>query len=205
MKPDPDILAVLTPENLLGAYAQGIFPMVEQGRLMWFSPEMRGLLPLDERFHVSRRLAQTIRSGRFVCTRDRCFQDVMALCAARPGGEGTWISSEMKLAYLRLHELGFAHSFEAWPRDAVGAGLPVGGLYGVAIGGAFFGESMFHTVTDAGKVALAYSVERLRGRGFALYDIQWLTENLRQFGAFEIPRARYIRRLHLAVGLQCML
>ena len=203
MQPDPDILAALAPENLLAAYARGIFPMVQDAELMWFSPRRRGLLPLDERFHVPRRLRRTIRTGRFLCTTDRCFADVMALCAARPGGEETWISPEMRIAYARLHELGLAHSFEVWPAESFADGRPVGGLYGVALGGAFFGESMFHTVTDAGKIALVRSVEHLRDRGFALYDVQWLTPNLACYGAYEEPRNRYLRRLREAIQKRC--
>ena len=203
MQPDPDILAVLTPRNLAAAYAQGVFPMVERGRLMWFSPDPRGLLPLDERFHVPRRLARTVRGGHFACTVDACFDAVVRLCASRPEGEPTWISPEMHIAYGRLHELGLAHSFEAWPADAIGCGEPVGGLYGLALGGAFFGESMFHTVTDAGKVALVRSVEHLRERGFALYDIQWTTPNLERYGAYKLRRKEYLRRLQDALDMDC--
>ena len=203
MEPDADILAVLTPENLLAAYARGVFPMVQDGKLMWFSPRVRGLLPLDDRFHVSRRLARTIRSGRFACTIDLRFDDVVALCADRPRGEGTWISPEMRIAYGRLHELHLAHSVEAWPRGSVGEGRPVGGLYGVVIGGAFFGESMFHTVSDAGKVALVHCVEHLRSRRFVLFDIQWTTDNLTQYGAYELPRKEYLRQLRDAIRTQC--
>ena len=203
MEPDPDILGVLTPETLVAAYARGIFPMVQEGRLMWFSPRIRGLLPLDERFHVPRRLARRIRGGRFVCTIDRCFDEVVALCGDRAGGEPTWISPEMRLAYGRLHELGLAHSIEAWPHDSVGAGRPVGGLYGVVLGGAFFGESMFHTATDAGKMALVHTVEHLRRRGFVLFDIQWTTDNLLQYGAYELPRKEYLRLLRDAVRTEC--
>ena len=121
----------------------------------------------------------------------------------RPGGEETWISPEMRIAYGRLHELGLAHSFEVWPADALGGGRPVGGLYGVALGGAFFGESMFHTVTDAGKIALVRSVEHLRARGFALYDVQWLTPNLARYGAYELPGKEYRRRLREAIRKRC--
>ncbi|HUS92545.1 MAG TPA: leucyl/phenylalanyl-tRNA--protein transferase [Phycisphaerae bacterium] len=198
-EPDGDILATLCPENLVAAYAQGIFPMVERGRLMWFSPPRRGLLPLDERFHVPRRLGRTLRGGRFACTIDRRFGEVMRRCAERPDGEPTWISPEMLLAYGRLHELGLAHSFEAWPADAVGEGEPIGGLYGVTLGAAFFGESMFHRVTDAGKAALVHSVEHLRERRFLLYDIQWTTPNLERYGAREVPRDEYLALLADAV------
>ena len=198
-QPDPDIMASLQPEVLISAYAQGIFPMVQDGELMWFRPPLRGLLPLDERFHVSRSLARTIGRGRFECTIDRSFDDVVRLCADRPDGRQTWISPEIRLAYARLHELGFAHSIEAWPVEKADPGEPLGGLYGVALGGAFFGESMFHTVTDAGKVALAYCVEHLRGRGFALFDIQWTTPNLLRFGAYETPHDQYVELLREAL------
>jgi leucyl/phenylalanyl-tRNA--protein transferase len=198
-QPDPDIMAWLRPEILISAYAQGMFPMVQDGELMWFRPKRRGLLPLDERFHVSRSLARTIARGRLVCTIDRSFDDVVRLCAGRPDGLQTWISPEILLAYARLHELGLAHSIEAWPAEKAGRGEPVGGLYGVALGGAFFGESMFHTVTDAGKVALVYCVEHLRRRGFALLDIQWTTPNLRRFGAYEVPHRRYLAMLRKAI------
>ena len=198
-QPDPDIMAWLRPEILISAYAQGMFPMMQDGELMWFRPKRRGLMPLDDRFHVSRSLARTIARGRLVCTIDRSFDYVVRLCADRPDGLQTWISPEILLAYARLHELGLAHSIEAWPVEKAGRGEPVGGLYGVALGGAFFGESMFHTVTDAGKVALVYCVEHLRRRGFALLDIQWTTPNLRRFGAYEVPHRRYLAMLRKAI------
>ena len=201
-QPDPDIMAWLRPEMLISAYAQGMFPMVQDGELMWFRPQQRGLMPLDERFHISRSLARTIARGRLVCTIDRSFDDVVRLCADRPDGLQTWISPEILLAYARLHELGLAHSIEAWPAEQAGRGEPVGGLYGVALGGAFFGESMFHTVTDAGKVALVYCIEHLRRRGFALLDIQWITPNLRRFGAYEVPHRRYRTMLRKAINIQ---
>jgi leucyl/phenylalanyl-tRNA---protein transferase len=201
MKPNQRILAQLGPENLIYAYSHGAFPMVEQGQLLWFSPDPRGLMPLDERFHVSRSLAATIRRGRYVCTVDRRFASIIELCARRP--EGTWISSEVNLAYRHLHDLGLAHSVEAWPRDQVEQGEPVGGLYGVALGGAFFAESMFHTATDAGKVAVAFLIERLREQGFVLCDIQWTTPNLTRFGAFDMPREEYLRLLVKALALDC--
>jgi len=201
-QPDPDIMAWLRPEILISAYAQGMFPMVQDGELMWFRPQQRGLMPLDERFHISRSLARTIARGRLVCTIDRSFDDVVRLCAERPDGPQTWISPEILLAYARLHELGLAHSIEAWPAEQAGRGEPVGGLYGVTLGGAFFGESMFHTVTDAGKVALVYCVEHLRRRGFALLDIQWITPNLRRFGAYEVPHRRYRAMLRKAINTQ---
>ncbi len=159
-------------------------------------------MPLDKRFHVSRSLARTIRRERFTCTIDYCFDDVMRLCADRPDGVATWISPEILAAYARLHELGQAHSFEAWPTAQVGCGAPVGGLYGVAMGGAFFGESMFHTATDAGKVALVNCVHHLRRRGFTLFDVQWTTPNLERFGAYELPHRRYHAMLHKAIDMQ---
>jgi len=201
MPVNEDILGVLTPGNLAMAYAHGVFPMVEDGELLWFSPDPRGLMPIDELFHVSRRLRRTIRSGRLACTIDRCFDRVVAACAAREG-EPTWISPEIRLAYDRLHRLGLAHSVETWRAGSVGRGAPVGGLYGVTLGGAFFAESMFHTVTDAGKVALVHLVERLSARGFRLCDVQWFTENLRRFGAYEVSRAEYLAAVTEAIGLK---
>jgi len=174
----------------------------DESRMLWYSPDPRGLLPLDERFHVSRRLGRTIRSGRFVCTIDRAFQVVMRLCADRP--EGSWITGDFLAAYGLLHELGVAHSVEAWAGDAPpGTGQPVGGIYGLALGGAFFAESMFHRARDAGKVALAHLVEHLRGRGFRLLDVQWLTGHLRSFGGYELPRQEYLSALAgaLAAGV----
>jgi len=201
VEPDPEILAELSPEKLLWAYAHGVFPMVDNGALLWFSPDPRGLLPLDGRFHVSRSLRRTIRQGRFECTVDKCFAAVMDLCS-EGRDEGTWISPEMKAAYGRLHDLGFAHSVEAWPAGRVGQGAPAGGLYGVSIGAAFFAESMFHRQTDAGKVALAYLVERLIERGYAICDVQWTTDNLRRFGAFDIQRDQYLDMLVEAVSIK---
>ena len=197
------ILAQLSPENLVAAYAGGAFPMVQRGQCLWFSPDPRGLMPLDERFHVSRRLAQTIRGGRFLCTVNRSFDRVVAACADRP--EGTWISPEVQRAYARLHCLGLAHSVETWLRgpDGEPPADPSGGLYGVALGGAFFAESMFHQVTDAGKVALTFLVDHLRRRGYVLCDVQWTTENLRRFGAFDVPGKEYYRRLKEALSLEC--
>lgn len=188
----------LQPRELLAAYASGVFPMPdpdEPGELLWFSPDPRCLLPLDERFHVSRRLAQTLRQGRFVCTIDRDFGGVMRACGRRR--EGTWINPDFLAAYGQLHRLGFAHSVEAYVSG--GAAL-AGGVYGVAIGGAFFAESMFHRVTDAGKAALVFLVEHLRRQGFLLCDLQWLTPNLARYGACEIRRWEYLDLLARAIG-----
>ena len=182
---------------LLSAYASGWFPMaVSPGEIRWYSPDPRGIIPL-ETFHIPARLARVVRSGRFDVRIDTDFKGVMRGCAERRGPEGTWIDDEIFESYVALHAAGFAHSVEAW-RD----GRLVGGLYGVALGGAFFGESMFHRAADASKVALAALVERLRARGFVLLDTQWVTEHLQQFGATEIPRRRYLKLLAEAINLE---
>jgi len=206
MEPEPDaeILGELSPEKLLWAYSHGVFPMVDNGELLWFSPDPRGLLPLDGRFHVSRSLRRTIQSGLFECTIDTCFGEVMDLCGQRRD-EGTWITPEMKVAYGRLGELGYAHSVEAWPAGRIGQGAPAGGVYGVSIGGAFFAESMFHRETDAGKVALVYLVNRLAAREFVMCDVQWTTENLCRFGAFDMPRVQYLGMVIRAITAECRL
>lgn len=190
----------MIPANLLlAAYASGWFPMAGDGGVIsWYSPDPRGIIPLDT-FHVPARLRRTLRSSRLRVEVDRAFEAVMRACAeAERSGEetGTWISDELVESYCALHELGHAHSVEV--RD--GTRL-VGGLYGVALGGAFFGESMFHHVTDASKLALVALVERLRTRGFTLLDTQWITPHLEQFGAMEIPRGEYLRRLQASTGL----
>ncbi len=195
----------LRPRRLLAAYASGAFPMPggqDEAQILWFSPDPRGLLPLDERFHVPRRLRRTIRQGRLRCTLDRAFGAVMRLCAARP--EGTWISADFLAAYARLHELGLAHSLEVWPVEPPPGGEagqePVAGLYGVALGAAFFAESMFHRRRDAGNVALISLVEHLRRQGFLLCDVQWMTAHLRRFGGCELPRAEYLALLAEALA-----
>jgi len=164
------------------------------GRIHWFSPDPRAILPLGS-FHASKTLLQTCRSGRFEWRINHAFEDVMRSCADR--SEGTWISEEICRAYLRLHELGIAHSVECW-KD----GTLVGGLYGVAIGGAFFGESMFHRVRDASKVALVRLVEHMTDRGYTLLDLQWLTPHLERFGAIAVPRSEYLQRLFKAIRLR---
>ena len=185
---------------LLTAYAAGWFPMaVEGGEIRWFSPDPRGVLPLDE-FYVPSRLARVIRSGRFELRFDTAFEEVIRACAEAERDRedpGTWISEEIIGSYVALHDAGVAHSVEAWR-----GGHLVGGLYGVSLRGAFFGESMFHRETDASKVALAGLVERLRARGFVLLDTQWVTPHLEQFGAIEIPRDEYIARLHAALEVE---
>ena len=185
---------VLEPELLLRAYASGWFPMGtgRRSRVEWFSPDPRGILPLVS-FRASSRLLRVVRRGTFDVRVDTAFEAVMRACAAR---DETWITTPIIRSYVRLHEMGFGHSVEAWQGDRL-----VGGLYGVALNGAFFGESMFHTVTDASKVALVHLVERLRARGFVLLDTQWVTPHLATFGAIEIPRDEYLDRLRHALAL----
>lgn len=185
----------LTPHVLLNAYSQGIFPMAdEDGTIYWYDPDPRAILPL-ERFHIPRRLARRIRRGGFEVRVDTAFRQVITACAEpAPGRETTWISPEIIRAYCDLHELGFAHSVETWIDDWL-----VGGLYGVTLGGLFAGESMFSRAEDASKIALVYLVERLCQRGYILLDIQFMTEHLRRFGAVEIPRREYKRRLVAAL------
>jgi leucyl/phenylalanyl-tRNA--protein transferase len=183
----------LRPDTLLTAYRRGVFPWYEDGLpVCWWSPDPRAILPLDG-LHVSRRLARTIRSGRFAVTFDRDFAGVIRGCADR--NEGTWITGDMIVAYERLHAMGYAHSVEAW-RD----GRLAGGVYGVAVGGLFSAESMFHRITDASKVALAALVGRLRERGYVLLDVQMLTDHTARLGAVEIPRGEYLRRLTESLG-----
>lgn len=184
----------LTPDILLRAYAMGIFPMSD-GRddpeIHWIDPRRRGVLPLDG-FHLSRSLAKRIRSGSYRVTTDTDFAAVVEACAAR---DETWISHRIQRLYAQLHRLGFAHSIEVW----AGPDL-VGGVYGVTLGGAFFGESMFSRATDASKVALAFAVHRLRAGGFRLFDTQFLTPHLASLGGAEIPRADYHRQLAEALA-----
>ncbi|HVM15830.1 MAG TPA: leucyl/phenylalanyl-tRNA--protein transferase [Egibacteraceae bacterium] len=185
----------LEPLTLLDAYSHGIFPWpVSEDAVFWWSPDPRAVIPLDG-LHVSRTLRRTLRSGRFRTTLDQAFPAVMAACADRPG-EGTWITAAMRRAYATLHELGHAHSAEVWD----GRGELVGGVYGVTIGAAFMGESMFHRATDASKVALVRLVEHLRERGFALFDVQLPTPHLARMGAVELDRGAYLDRLAAAVG-----
>jgi leucyl/phenylalanyl-tRNA--protein transferase len=192
MRPD------LAPEKLLAAYSVGIFPMADEtGTIHWLAPDPRAIIELSA-FKVSRSLRAVWRRSEFEVTINRSFDAVMDACGDR--AEGTWISDEMKEAYQTLHRLGFAHSVEAWRDERL-----AGGLYGVSIGGAFFGESMFHRVSDASKIALVHLVERMRERGFALLDVQFMTQHLRQFGATEIPRAEYEQRLLRALALPCSL
>ena len=188
---------MIDPALLVRAYREGIFPMaMEDGEVGWFSPDPRGVLPLDG-FRVPARLARLVRQGRFELAVDRDFEGVMRACAA-DRDEGTWISQEILDSYLALHRLGLAHSLEAWR-----GGRLAGGLYGVHLGGAFFGESMFHRERDASKVALVHLVDRLTRHGFVLLDIQWTTPHLAQFGATEIPRKTYLSQLKRALQRDC--
>jgi leucyl/phenylalanyl-tRNA--protein transferase len=187
----------ITPELMLRAYRAGLFPMAETRRgerLYWLDPELRGILPLDG-FHLPRRLRRTVLSDGFAVTADRDFPGVIAGCAAAaPGREDTWINAEIERLFGDLHRLGHAHSVESWQDGEL-----VGGLYGVVLGGVFFGESMFSRARDASKVALVHLVARLRLGGFRLLDTQFVTNHLSQFGAREIPRDQYKSLLALAV------
>lgn len=181
----------LDPDWIIDAYRHGIFPWpLDDGFLTWWSPNPRPILPLDT-FHVPRRLARTCRSGRFQVSYDRDFAGVIEACATvgdRP--ENAWLLPEMRASYKQLHHQGHTHSVEIWHE-----GQLAGGVYGVAVGGAFSAESMFHRVRDASKVALVHLVEHLRERGYELLDIQQLTPHVQQFGATEIPRRQFLRRL----------
>jgi len=184
----------LDPRLLLQGYAAGIFPMAdsrEAAELFWVEPRTRAILPLD-RFHVSRSLRRTLRSGRFTVTLDRAFAEVIAACARR---EETWINAEIEHAMLALHASGHAHSIEVWAGDAL-----AGGVYGVRLGRAFFGESMFSTERDGSKVALAWLVARMKVGGFTLLDCQFMTAHLASLGAISMPRTTYVALLAAALG-----
>jgi len=187
----------ITPEVLLKAYACGIFPMAESAHdnaLHWMEPPLRGVIGLDN-FHVPGRLARTLRSDRFTVAVNRDFEAVIAACAApQPGRDRTWISDRIRKLYCKLHERGHCHSIEVYEGDEL-----VGGLYGVTLARAFFGESMFHRARDASKVALVHLVARLRAGGFALLDTQYITDHLKTFGATEIPREQYHKALEAAL------
>ena len=188
---------MIAVDALLSAYASGWFPMaVARGEIRWYSPDPRGIIPLDT-FHVSRRLTRSLRQHPFEIRVNTSFDAVIRACAAREDADGDWIDEEIIESYGVLHDRGFAHSVEAWQDGAL-----AGGLYGVAIKGAFFGESMFHRVTDASKAALTALVGRLRERRYALLDTQWVTAHLSQFGAIEVPRRRYLRMLDEALKIE---
>jgi leucyl/phenylalanyl-tRNA---protein transferase len=184
---------MLDPDLLLQGYRLGVFPMaMGNNSIEWFSPDPRAVLPL-ENFHVPHALRRLARKKLFEITIDKAFSEVIKACAER---ENTWINRDIIDSYTRLHELGHAHSVETWKENRL-----AGGLYGVAIGGAFFGESMFHRVTDASKIALVALVEHLRTRKFVLLDTQWLTPHLQQFGGIQISRSHYLGLLRRAVDL----
>ncbi len=184
---------MIAPEVLLQGYRLGVFPMaMEDGAIEWFSPDPRGIIPLSG-FHVPHALRRLLKKEAFEIRIDTSFAEVMRRCGAR---DETWINEEIVESYTRLHERGSAHSVEAWR-----AGELVGGLYGVSLGGAFFGESMFHEVTDASKVALCALVQELKARRFTLLDTQWLTPHLQQFGAVEVSRRQYMYLLTRALAL----
>jgi leucyl/phenylalanyl-tRNA--protein transferase len=186
----------LSPEFLLTAYSHGYFPMAESstGEIHWYSPDPRAIIELDA-LKISRSLRQVLNQGTYTIKVDSDFSRVIRLCAQR---EETWISERIIEAYERLHSLGFAHSIEAWFSREL-----VGGLYGVASHGAFFGESMFHTRRDASKVALVGLVDRLRAHGYTLLDTQFMTPHLRSIGAIEIPKEEYLLRLQSALKKKC--
>jgi leucyl/phenylalanyl-tRNA--protein transferase len=184
--------------TLLGGYRAGYFPMAANGKIGWYFPEQRGVIPL-ERFRVPKRLARVLRQGRFQCSVNRSFRDVITACASRQDTRGNWIDDEIVESYYALHQVGHAHSVEVWDEDHL-----AGGLYGVSLRGAFFGESMFHRVQDTSKVALCFLVDRLRERGYGLLDLQWVTPHLRQFGAIEVSRAQYLTQLAKCMELDCV-
>ena len=190
----------LTPELLLRAYATGIFPMSESQddpNLYWVEPEMRGILPLDQ-FHVPKSLKKVVRKNKFEIHCDRAFEQVLDFCAKPAAGRDvTWINQSIRDNVIKLHEMGFAHSVECWREDKL-----VGGLYGISLGAAFFGESMFSKETDASKVALVHLVARMRLGGFKLLDTQFTTDHLSRFGVIEIPSAKYLDLLDDALQFQ---
>lgn len=192
-----ETLVEITPEVLLKAYACGIFPMAESAddpSLYWVEPDERGIMPLDQ-FHVPARLARTVRSDRYAIQVDRDFEAVLDGCAeVQPGRQHTWINPRIRTLYRKLYEIGHCHSVEAYE-----GGRLVGGLYGVSLGRAFFGESMFHRARDASKVALMHLVARLKAGGFQLLDTQFVTDHLRTFGAIEVPKLAYHKLLEAAL------
>lgn len=198
MRGGDDSAAAVTPDLLLAAYRAGLFPMAESrdsDALFWLDPRRRGIFPLD-RFHISRTLARRLRRGGFTVTTDTAFARVIDACADRPE---TWINAPIRALFLALHTRGHAHSLEVWDeRD----GTLMGGVYGLAIGAAFFGESMFSARPDGSKIALAWLVHRLRAGGFRLFDTQFLTPHLASLGAIEVPRARYRALLRAALALE---
>ncbi|ANL34068.1 leucyl/phenylalanyl-tRNA--protein transferase [Rhizobium phaseoli] len=187
----------ITPDILLRAYSIGLFPMAESAddpEIFWVEPELRGVLPLDH-FHISKSLAKTVRRNAFEIRFDHAFESVIAACAAETSGRpSTWINQTIRALYSTLFDMGHAHTVEAWDGDEL-----VGGLYGVSLGSAFFGESMFSRRTDASKICLVHLVDRLRNKGFTLLDTQFTTEHLKTFGAIDVPKADYALLLAAAM------
>ena len=181
----------IPPHVLLGAYSEGVFPMSEDGEILWFSPRKRGLIPLDERFHIPHGLKRVLRKQPFEVRWNSAFREVIEACGER---KETWIDEAIIESYVQLYEEGFAHSVECWDADGL-----QGGLYGVSLGRAFFGESMFSRKTDASKIALVHLVEWLREERYLVLDTQWMTDHLRQFGGEEIAREEYVMILHEAL------
>ncbi len=181
----------IPPHVLLGAYSEGVFPMSEDGEILWFSPRKRGLIPLDERFHIPHGLKRVLRKQPFEVRWNSAFREVIEACGER---KETWIDEAIIESYVQLYEEGFAHSVECWDADGL-----QGGLYGVSLGRAFFGESMFSRKTDASKIALVHLVEWLREERYLVLDTQWMTDHLRQFGGEEISREEYVMILHEAL------
>ena len=182
----------IPPHVLLGAYTEGVFPMSEDGEILWLSPHKRGLIPLDERCKIPHGLKRVLRKRPFEVKWDSSFREVIEACGER---KETWIDEVIVDSYVQLHELGFAHSIECWDSDGL-----QGGLYGVSLGRAFFGESMFSRKTDASKVALVHLVDWLRKQDYLVLDTQWMTDHLRQFGGWEIPREEYLTILEEALA-----
>ncbi|RPI03983.1 MAG: leucyl/phenylalanyl-tRNA--protein transferase [Ignavibacteriae bacterium] len=189
-------IKIIDPQFLCTAYSNGYFPMADSntGEISWFSPDPRTIFELDE-FHIPRSLLLTLKKNDFEVSLNKRFEEVMRSCAER---EVTWISETIIQSYLRLHHLGLAHSVETWK-----GGSLIGGLYGVAIHGAFFGESMFSRRRDGSKIALVHLVRRLKERGFLLLDTQYITPHLKRFGAREIPRSEYMKHLADALTITC--
>jgi len=186
-------MSAIEPRVLISAYCSGIFPMgMENGRLSWFSPDPRGVLPIHD-YHVPRTARAELKKNGFDVQMNRAFGQVVRACAAR---RETWITREIISSYELLHKMGYAHSIEAWRGDEL-----AGGLYGVSIGGAFFGESMFSAESGGSKAALIWLMDHLHERGFLLHDTQWTTPHLAMFGGKEIPREEYLRLLERAVHL----
>jgi leucyl/phenylalanyl-tRNA--protein transferase len=184
-------MKIIPPEVLLDAYSRGVFPMANDGEIQWFSPELRGLIPIDARFHIPRGLKKSLKKRPFEVRWDTAFREVMLGCASR---DETWIDEVILESYVALFEAGHAHSVECWDDEGL-----QGGLYGVSIPGVFFGESMFSRKTDASKIALVALVEWMRERNDNLLDTQWMTEHLTQFGGYELSRRQYHQALSAAL------